>query len=83
MTRNNRMNFRLSRMVIDPYGALMINRSNRIMTVFYFYHFSKHKLSMINMASDANLVCFVTVTFDSTHYSSFYVFYIYNYNYYI
>ena len=69
-------------MVIDPYGALMINRSNRIMTVFYFYRFSKHKLSMINMASDANLVCFVTAI-DSTHYSSFYVFYIYNYNYFI
>ena len=50
-------------MVIDPYGALMINRSNRFMIVFYFYCFSKHKLSMINMASDANLVCFVTVTF--------------------
>ena len=69
-------------MVIDPYGALMINRSNRIMTVFYFYRFSKHKLSMINMASDANLVCFATVI-DSTHHSSFYVFYIYNYNYFI
>ena len=27
----------------DPYGALMINRSNRFMIVFYFYCFSKHK----------------------------------------
>ena len=37
-------------MTFDLYGALMINRRNRVLVVFHLYCCSKHKLSMILMA---------------------------------
>ena len=54
-----------SRIVIkfDPYGALVINRGNRILIVIHLYCCSKHKLSRILVANVASLACFVTLTF--------------------
>ena len=54
-----------SRMVIkfDPYGALVINRGNRILIVIHLYCCSKHKLSTILEANVASLACFGTLTF--------------------
>ena len=38
---------RMVNMEFDPYGALMINRGNRILILFHLYYRSKHKLSTI------------------------------------
>ena len=50
-------------MKFDLYGALMINRRNRVLIVFHLYSCSKHKLSMILMAkivvSLAHFVMFI------------------------
>ena len=45
-------------MKFDSYGALMINRSNRILIVFHSYCCSKHKLKFLT-----NVARFVTLTF--------------------
>ena len=37
-------------MKFDLYGALMINRRNRVLIVFHLYSCSKHKLSVILIA---------------------------------
>ena len=42
----------------DPYGALMINRGNRISIVFHLYCCSMHKLSTIPLANVASLSLF-------------------------
>ena len=48
-------------MKFDPYGALMINRSNRILIVFHLYCCSKHKLKLLENV--AYLARFVRLTF--------------------
>ena len=45
------------------YGALMINRGNRILILFHLYCCSKHKLSTVMIANVAKLSRFVTLTF--------------------
>ena len=42
----------------DPYGALMINRGNRISIVFHLFCCSMHKLSTIPLANVASLSLF-------------------------
>ena len=42
----------------DPYGALMINRGNRISIVFHIFCCSMHKLSTIPLANVASLARF-------------------------
>ena len=42
---------------LDPYGALMINRTKRILFVFHLYCCSKHKFSTILGANVASLFC--------------------------
>ena len=60
-----------------PYGALVINRCNRILIVCHLYCFRKHiKLSDDLMANVANLARFVTLTFClKTLLDFFFVFY--------
>ena len=50
-------------MKFDPYGALMINRGNRILIVFHLHSCSKQCLSKILKANYGNLARFVTLTF--------------------
>ena len=47
----------------NPYGALVINRGNRILIAIHLYCCSKHKLCTILVANVAGLACFDTVTF--------------------
>ena len=49
-------------MTFNPYGALVINRGNRIWIVFHLYCCSKHKVSTIHIANVANLDRFVTLS---------------------
>ena len=48
-------------MIFDPYGALVINRSNRILFVFHLYYYSRHKLKLL--LNDLCLARFVKLTF--------------------
>ena len=50
-------------MKFDPYGALMINRGNRILIVSHLDCCSKQNLSKIRKANVAHLASFVTLTF--------------------
>ena len=53
---------------IDSYGAMKINRSNRILIVFHLYCCSKHKLSTTLITNVDNLARFVYFWhFDSKH----------------
>ena len=54
-----------SRMVIqfDPYGALVINRGNRILIVIHLYCCREYKLSTILVANVVSPACSVRLTF--------------------
>ena len=62
-------------MKFDPYDALMINRGNHILIVFYVYCCSKHKLSTILLRTLQTLLILSCSYFDPEHYQSLFVYF--------